>query len=116
MGEVPARRIADAAEVAAPGEFQFQTLGYEPTSDPLAAIAEDKASGGRGIARLEYGCPRTGNPCGGIAIGHPDKPVQRSPSWRWDGDIERPTLTPSINCTGGCGWHGYLTAGVFKEC
>ena len=40
----------------------------------------------------------------------PDGPV-----WGWDGDLERPTLTPSINSEGGPGpwykWHGYLRAG-----
>lgn len=42
--------------------------------------------------------------------------------WAWDGNRERPTITPSINCisekdgkpTGGCGWHGFITAGVMK--
>ncbi len=42
--------------------------------------------------------------------------------WGWDGNRDRPTLTPSINClaekdgkpTGGCGWHGFITAGVIK--
>lgn len=40
--------------------------------------------------------------------------------WGWDGNVERPTLTPSINClaekdgkpAGGCGWHGHITNGV----
>jgi hypothetical protein len=97
------------------GDFQFHDLGYEPVDDPIAAIERDRATGGRGIARLAYNCPRTGKPCGEIAIGHPDKPA-RTPSWRFDGNVEAPTLTPSINCTGGCGWHGFLTAGVFKGC
>lgn len=35
-------------------------------------------------------------------------------SWRWDGDRERPTLTPSIN--GGAGaWHGWVQAGVMID-
>lgn len=34
--------------------------------------------------------------------------------WEWDGDLEHPTLTPSINCVGGCGWHGHITNGVMK--
>lgn len=42
--------------------------------------------------------------------------------WGWDGNVDKPTLTPSINCiaekegrpTGGCGWHGFITAGVIK--
>jgi hypothetical protein len=41
--------------------------------------------------------------------------------WAWDGNTDRPTITPSINCravdddgkpTGGCGWHGHITNGV----
>lgn len=40
--------------------------------------------------------------------------------WGWDGNRERPTLTPSINCqserdgkpAGGCGWHGFITNGT----
>jgi hypothetical protein len=36
--------------------------------------------------------------------------------------MEKPTLTPSINCiaekdgkpTGGCGWHGFITCGIMK--
>ena len=42
--------------------------------------------------------------------------------WGWNGDLEHPTLTPSINClsekdgkpTGGCGWHGHIINGVMK--
>ena len=45
-------------------------------------------------------------------------PVQqgRGNSWEWDGNMEKPTLNPSILRTTGCRWHGYLTGGVFKEC
>lgn len=35
-------------------------------------------------------------------------------SWRWDGNREAPTITPSINCEKICGWHGYITAGKFS--
>lgn len=42
--------------------------------------------------------------------------------WGWDGNRDRPTLTPSINClaekdgkpTSGCGWHGFITNGVMR--
>jgi hypothetical protein len=44
--------------------------------------------------------------------------------WNWDGNVDAPTLTPSILHTkrvdgvypDGCGWHGYLTAGEFTSC
>ena len=42
--------------------------------------------------------------------------------WAWDGNVERPTITPSIDCiamkdgkpTGGCGWHGFITNGEIR--
>lgn len=110
-------RVPAGGECQAPGDFQFQDVGYNGIDDPKAAIEAQHASGGRGWARIEWTCPRTGQPCGGIMIGHPDKPP-RKPSWQWDGNVEAPTLHPSINCNGpgGCGWHGYMVAGVMKEC
>ena len=42
--------------------------------------------------------------------------------WKWDGNMDAPSIQPSINClsdkngkpTGGCGWHGFITGGVIK--
>lgn len=42
--------------------------------------------------------------------------------WGWDGNVEKPSIFPSINCisekdgksTGGCGWHGHIINGVIK--
>lgn len=105
--------LSDGA--AQPGDFQFETVGYEVTDDPVGAMRAYEEEGGRGWCRFTWSCPKTGNPCGGIMIGHPDKPA-RSPSWRWDGNVEEPTLEPSVNCTGGCGWHGFVQQGEFREC
>lgn len=67
--------------------------------------------------------------CGGIC-GITVKPDVPS-GWNWNGDLDRPTTSPSIrvfpsrNQTPGgadpdytpCkGWHGYLTNGVFEAC
>ena len=38
------------------------------------------------------------------------------PRWHWNGSRDKPTLTPSIQKTDGCRWHGYLTDGVFTKC
>jgi hypothetical protein len=37
----------------------------------------------------------------------------RTPNWVWDGNIEAPTITPSIRVNAGRSseWHGFLTAG-----
>ena len=34
--------------------------------------------------------------------------------WGWDGNQEKPTLTPSIHAPGQ--WHGYLKAGRLESC
>ena len=34
--------------------------------------------------------------------------------WHWNGNIDRPTLSPSIHHVG-C-WHGHLVDGVLKAC
>lgn len=34
--------------------------------------------------------------------------------WGWDGNKEKPTLTPSIHDVGY--WHGFLTAGKLQSC
>lgn len=72
---------------------------------------------------MMFVCPN-GRRCS-ILVG--PQPVERlSPEkcyvWGWDGNLERPTITPSINClaekdgkpTGGCGWHGFITNGVIR--
>ena len=75
---------------AAPGEYEL-TAG-----DPIMMIA----------------CPGCGH-VSGIRVGNP-KPAD-TPSWAIAGDPNSPTLSPSINCVGCCGWHGYLRNGVFDS-
>lgn len=36
-------------------------------------------------------------------------------TWKNIGTAEKPTLQPSYNCVGGCGWHGYIVDGEAKE-
>lgn len=35
--------------------------------------------------------------------------------WWWDGRKNKPTLSPSINRTNGCGWHGFLKKGEWQS-
>lgn len=32
--------------------------------------------------------------------------------WQWDGNVEAPTITPSIDCQGGCGRHFTMVQGA----
>ncbi len=75
---------------------------------------------------MEFICPN-GKHCA-VLIGPQPVPRPRPDAcyvWGWDGNRDRPTLTPSINCiaekdgkpTGGCGWHGwhgFITSGILK--
>lgn len=66
-----------------------------------------------------FGCP-----CGCGEMKTVSFRSERRPVWQWDGNRERPTLTPSINILQfddagaqvGEHWHGFLTAGEFKSC
>ncbi len=45
--------------------------------------------------------------------------IQRGPAggprvWGWDGNEDKPTLTPSIHALGQ--WHGFMTAGRLRSC
>ena len=91
--EVRARLVA--VRPSAPGEYDF------PSRDQKG---EPK--------RFRFVCPCG---CGDLAIiglTHGDG-VNAGPHWTFDGDREKPTLTPSIHQLR-CGWHGYLTAGIFR--
>lgn len=63
----------------------------------------------------------------GAGYGHiPIRPYNgNADSWEWDGNIEKPTLTPSVHAMpqeakgdypGRIGWHGHLTEGRWVSC
>jgi Family of unknown function (DUF6527) len=85
------------------GDFIFRDEDDKPTLDPHQADT------------MEFACPRSGKICGNILVGYPEKPSY-GPSWKFDGNFQEPTLLPSINCTGCCGWHGWLQQGQWNEC
>lgn len=66
--------------------------------------------------RFGFRCPLRGHRCEGLVIAGRTA-LKRDPQgqnggiaqWDWNGDRERPTFSPSINC-GGC-WHGYIENG-----
>lgn len=62
----------------------------------------------KGHRTIVYGCP-----CGcGTTHGLPVAAGgQRPGRWGWDGNEDRPTVTPSIQIVGGCRWHGWLRGG-----
>jgi hypothetical protein len=95
--EVPANEVKSWDDMKNPGDFIFST---------------DKDGKIWGMIEM---CPCGCGATGGIFFDTGD-PNQASPKWKWNGDKVKPTLTPSIQRTGGCKWHGFLTDGVFKTC
>ena len=100
MSPVTAKRVTDndLLEQTGPGAFQY--------------IEEGSPDGPTG---LMYVCP-----CGcgdvGALVFRKGKNADKHPTWVWDGNLDQPTLTPSILRTLGCKWHGFLTKGEFVRC
>ena len=65
--------------------------------------------------RITIGIPSIGTI--GLPVLKGDDPGT-SGAWGWDGNLDHPTLTPSINSEGGSGvwqkWHGYLRGGKLE--
>ena len=62
--------------------------------------------------RIVFACPNQPGQTCGVPLAPMKLP--NGASWTWDGDKAKPTLTPSINCVGGCGWHGWVKKGVIR--
>lgn len=56
------------------------------------------------------------NVCGWEVILPINTGVKKEGAWLWDGNIESPTLTPSIRRLNDCTYHGYMTAGKWNWC
>lgn len=97
----------------APGivDRYFDDIEAEPPKPALQG-AFDIITEPSGQRRFWFVCPGPCKALSAIAL----RPVfDGSPqSWEFDGNLEAPTLTPSIHHLG-C-WHGYLTAGEFTSC
>lgn len=66
----------------------------------------------RGIAGMIYACPCGCKRLGSLAF-RPAR-LDDHASWEWNGNKEKPTLTPSVHHVGH--WHGFLTDGVWVSC
>lgn len=77
-----------------------------PSSNERAFFVESTHDG---KAYLRIKCDR--GPDGTCHFSLWQQPAQ-GVMWQWDGNIEQPTISPSINCQGGCGRHWVITKGV----
>ncbi len=71
-----------------------------------------------GVQGFAYKCAGCGHESYLPVVAPPEIVKKNKPEWNWDGNRELPTLKPSIfhnKEKGGCGWHGYLTKGIFTS-
>lgn len=75
-----------------------------------------EGEGERGHRCMAFVCP-----CGcgqhDFVTAAPEGADEARRAWKWDGNLECPTLTPSVFRVGApCKWHGFLTKGMWVSC
>lgn len=93
-------RLSSLDQAHVPGsfcwDFDFPSLGGNRTDEVHFLYVMLPGEQHRGCIQVKRGAP------GGNRV------------WGWDGNEDRPTITPSIHHVGV--WHGYLTAGRLVSC
>lgn len=69
--------------------------------------SQNESSGGK---TLLHWCPG----CDSWHMVDVEKPNVYNAKWTWNGDVEKPTLSPSVNCVGRC--HYFLRDGMLSFC
>ena len=66
---------------------------------------------------MPYDASRSGHPWHCLAVYREGEEAPPH-GWLWDGNMDHPTLSPSIACGDPAArdWHGYLTAGRLEAC
>ena len=106
MGEVKTNPV-EAKHVPNKDEFRHPHESRVPGSFHV----EEEDEGG--VRDFYYCCPCGCGAIGMMFVGENFKPDE-SPSWEWNGSLEKPTLRPSVHHVGH--WHGWLTDGVWRSC
>lgn len=88
-----------------PGFFQFKRY-------PSKTAGE----GQKEFAWMYYNCPCGCGTAGALPLVQPLTEAHDNHTWGWDGNEQKPTLTPSIRRTIECKFHGHLQNGVWSAC
>lgn len=87
---IEAKLVDDISEhFNEPGSFSYYTI-----------------YGSAEIAGLNFVCPCGCNAVLGVNF----------KTWQWNGNKEKPTITPSILHMNDCKYHGFLTNSIFTSC
>ena len=95
-------------------DLEFEWVGSRTFADkslPNGAFELYTSMEDNGFVGMVYVCP-----CGcrrTTSLSFAVKGSQRG--WTWNGNENRPTLSPSIWAHKTCGWHGFLIDGVWQN-
>lgn len=114
---VQGQLVEGRGESQVPGTFWWVAgvrRGSNPENAPVNTLPGDAFT----IVGLHFVCPGGCGAGGYCRIDNPQSEERGPPRWSWNGERQRPTLRPSIlrPLPMACGWHGYLTDGVFTPC
>lgn len=107
MEPVKIRFVDELQDLQQPGDAVWLSSGGSGVTNAAGEPVPEVP-----YACLSYLCPHCGDQRAVMVRPHQS---EGQSSWAWDGDKELPTLTPSIQHRGGCAWHGYITAGWFRD-
>lgn len=119
MAEIMGKRVLNSDALQSPGDFCWYSSGgegvYHTINGELVPAPEKQFAG------IGYMCPCGCGREGCLYVYKKGSAKEETPGWEWDGNPDQPTLTPSIyRCkktwNENCGWHGYLTKGVWISC
>lgn len=106
------------------GEIKTQPVTATPVAGEDALFADDAVAGSfvieedrNSVLRFKSLCPCGCGSMSFLRVGRGEKPDREKagePTWQWNGDVEKPTLYPSINHIDH--WHGWLIDGVWRSC
>ena len=96
-------------------ESIFDTAVYENNAwyrrDLAPGSGRWAVDGNGDPASLIFTCP-----CGcGVIAAAAVHLHESGTGWKWNGNRNQPTLTPSVQRTDGCKWHGYLIMGAWTS-
>lgn len=91
------KRVQGIAEVEAIGDFFFDG-------------SVDAVEG------MRFVCKVPGGDIVAIPIHTQGQQPKRPVSWLWDGNVDHPTLQPSLDVKGNNAWHGFVTGGNLITC
>lgn len=107
MREIACNRRESAADCEEPGDFAWRVCSERDTDGDACGWRNPKE--GERPTHLYLVNPEGARAF--LAI-RPEKQANGA-SWEWNGDLDRPSLKPSINDPGG--WHGWLGNGVLTD-